>query len=312
MEGQNQTSVTEFILLGLTNNPKLQIPLFLLFLLIYIITVLNNIGIIVTSKLDPRLHTPMYFFLSHLSSVDLCYSSVIVPNMLVNYLSKRKVISFLGCAVQMFTFCFLGIVEGLLVTVMAYDRYVSICNPLLYTVVMKKLFCIQLVSGSYLGSLLISLTYTICTFNLSFCGPNIIDHFYCDFNPLLKLSCTDTSVCDNINFISCISVGIVCILVISMSYFYIISTILKIRSREGKQKAFSTCTSHFIVVSLFYVTTFFMYLKPSSSSSEIKDKIVSVSYTVLIPMLNPLIYSLRNKEVKAALRKLMYKRLTFH
>ncbi|XP_030046419.1 olfactory receptor 5F1-like [Microcaecilia unicolor] len=299
---RNNQTVTEFILLGFTDDPILQILLFLIILLIYFITLVGNIGIIILIHIDSRLHTPMYFFLSHLSFIDVCYSSVIIPKTLENLLAEQKTISFLGCAFQMYFYAAYVNVECLLLGVMAYDRYVAICRPLLYTVTMNKRFCIQLVAGAYAGGFTNALIHTNLTFRLSFCGPNVISHFYCDEPPLLKLSCSETSLNELVIFIivaiNCTAV----LLTIMISYSNILRTILGIHSTEGRHKAFNTCTSHFTSILIFFGTILFMYLRPNSSYSN-QDKAAAVFYTMVIPMLNPLIYSLRNKEVKGALKK---------
>ncbi|XP_030046456.1 olfactory receptor 1019-like [Microcaecilia unicolor] len=304
MKVTNHSTVIEFVLLGLTDDPVLQIILFVLFLLIYIITVLGSGVIITVIRLSPRLHTPMYFFLSHLSFVDLCYSSTITPKMLTGFLSENNTISFLGCGIQLYFYSSFGGIECLLLAVMAYDRFVAICNPLLYTVIMTKKVCIQLVTFVYGGGFLHSLTETICTFQLSFCGSNVINHFACDFPPLFILSCTDIFINELIIFGFGGFIAISSVLVIIVSYSYILSTILKIRSAEGRHKAFSTCASHLTCVTLYFGTIFFMYLRPRSSYSQEQDKVITVFYTVVISMLNPLIYSLRNQDVKQALRKI--------
>uniref|UniRef100_A0A6P8NYF4 Olfactory receptor n=1 Tax=Geotrypetes seraphini TaxID=260995 RepID=A0A6P8NYF4_GEOSA len=303
MGSSNQTSVTLFFLIGLTHNPKLQIPLFLLLLLVYIITLLGNIGIIVLTRLDSRLQTPMYFFLKHLSFVDICYSSVITPKTLQNLLAEQKTISFLGCALQLYFYAVFATTECFLLAVMAYDRYVAICNPLLYPVIMSRRLCIRLLSASYVGGICNALIQTVCIFRLSFCGSNVIDHYFCDGPPLFVLICSDTSICELAVLVFVGFNTISTFTAIFISYTYIISNILRIRSAEGRHKAFNTCASHFTAVLIFYGTVFFMYLRPTSSYSMEQDKVVSVFYSVLIPMLNPLIYSLRNKEVKAALVK---------
>nr|XP_033775739.1 olfactory receptor 1020-like [Geotrypetes seraphini] len=303
MEGRNQTSVTEFILLGLTRDPKLQIPLFVLFLLVYVITLLGNMGIILATRLDSRLQTPMYFFLIHLSFIDICYSSVITPKNLQTLLAEQETISFTGCALQLYFYASFATTECFLLAVMAYDRYVAICNPLLYHVIMNRRLCICMLSAAYAGGFGDALVHTICTFKLSYCGSNAINHYFCDGPPLLMLTCSDTFVCE---LVFSILVGfntITTFVAILVSYIFILSSILRIRSTEGRHKAFSTCGSHFTAVLIFYGTLFFMYLRPASSYSMEQDKVVSVFYAVLIPMLNPLIYSLRNKEVKTALVK---------
>ncbi|XP_006133611.3 olfactory receptor 5AR1-like [Pelodiscus sinensis] len=310
MEEGNHSVVTEFILLGLTDGPELQVPLFGLFLMIYVVTLVGNGGMIFLITTDPQLHTPMYFFLRNLSLCDLCYSSVIVPKMLLNFLPDRKSISYTACAVQMYLFVSFADIECLLLAVMAYDRYVAICNPLLYKVTMSRQLCNQLVTGVCAVGLVDALIHTCCTFQLSFCRSNIINHFFCDIPQLLALSCSNTHINEIVMFafIGCVLVS--SFVTILLSYICIISTILQIRSTEGRRKAFSTCTFHLITVVMFHGSQLFMYLRPSSSYSLTTDKIASVFYTVVIPMLNPLIYSLRNTEVKNALRRVINKFLT--
>ncbi|XP_029431460.1 olfactory receptor 1019-like [Rhinatrema bivittatum] len=299
----NQTSVNEFILLGFTHDPKLQILLFVLFLLAYIVTVVANAGIIVVSRLDRNLQTPMYFFICHLSFIDISYSSAITPKTLQTLLAEKKTISFLGCALQLYFYAGFATAECYLLAAMAYDRYVAICKPLLYSVIMRRRLCIQLISASYMGGFVNASIHTISIFRSSFCRSNVINHYFCDGPPLLVITCSDTSVIELVMFIcvgfNCIST----ILVILVSYTYILFSILRIRSAEGRRKAFSTCASHFTAVLIFYGTLLFMYLRPTSSYSMEQDRVVSVFYAVVIPMLNPLIYSLRNKDVKAGLVK---------
>uniref|UniRef100_A0A674JJI0 Olfactory receptor 1019-like n=1 Tax=Terrapene triunguis TaxID=2587831 RepID=A0A674JJI0_9SAUR len=300
---------TEFILSGLTDHPELQVPLFVVFLLIYGITLVGNGGMILLIKIDPPLHTPMYFFLSNLSFCDLCFSSIISPKMLLNFLSQRKSISYTACVVQMYLFYAFSDVECLLLAVMAYDCYVAICNPLLYTVTMSRQFCKQLVAGVYAVGLVDSMIYACFTFWLSFCSSNIINHFFCDIPPLLALSCSDTRINEIVMFTLACCIIVSSLVIVLLSYVYITSTILQIRSAEGQHKAFSTCTFHLTAVVLLFGTLLFMYLRPTSSYSMDTDKVASVFYTLVIPMLNPLIYSLRNTEVKDALRKAMNKLL---
>ncbi|XP_061465572.1 olfactory receptor 5AR1-like isoform X1 [Rhineura floridana] len=303
----NHSRVTEFILLGITQRKELKLPLFFLFLLIYIVTLVGNVGMIVLIRRDSRLHTPMYFFLSNLAFIDVNYSSAITPNMLVDLLAERKSIGVVGCATQMFMFVICGSSECLLLAVMAYDRYMAICNPLHYSITMSRERCIWLVGGSYFLGIFYAVLYTVLTFTLSFCGSNMINHYYCDIPPLLQLSCSDTHTNETVIFVQ---VSINCVgttAIILISYVCILATILKIRSTESRRKAFSTCTSHLSIVSLFYGTIFFMYLRPSSSYALEEDKVASLFYTVVIPMLNPLIYSLRNKEVKDAFWKMLEK-----
>ncbi|XP_030418602.1 olfactory receptor 1019-like [Gopherus evgoodei] len=310
MEKGNHSEVTEFILTGLTDCPELQVPLFGVFLLMYGITLVGNGGMILLIMSDPRLHTPMYFFLSNLSFCDLFFSSIISPKMLLNFLAQRKSISYTACAVQMSLSIAFADVVCLLLAVMAYDRYVAIHKPLLYTVTMSRQLCKQLVAGVYAVGFVDSMIQTCSTFWLSFCSSNIINHFFCDIPPLLVLSCSDTYINEIVMFVfmSCIIVG--SLVTVFLSYVCIISTILQICSAEGRHKAFSTCSFHLTTVVLFYGIQLFLYLCPPSSYSMDIDKVASVFYTLVIPMLNPLIYSLRNTEVKDALRRAMNKLLT--
>ncbi|XP_029435991.1 olfactory receptor 1052-like [Rhinatrema bivittatum] len=307
----NQTLVTEFILLGLTNIPEKKQILFVVFLAIYILTLVGNLGMILVITLVPHLHTPMYFFLGSLSVVDTCSSSIIAPKMLVDFLVESPVISFSGCAAQMFFFVASATTECFLITVMAYDRYAAICNPLLYTAIMSKRFCLQLVVSSYVGGFLHSIIHVTATFCLPFCKSNEINHFFCDIPRLLKISCISTQINEILLFAFTVSISIGCFLIILVSYLWILSTILKISSGEGRQKTFSTCASHITAVSLFYGTIAFMYLQPNSDYSVHQDKVLSVIYTLIIPMLNPLIYSVRNKEVKSGMRKIFKKKCLF-
>ncbi|XP_016082701.3 olfactory receptor 1020-like [Ornithorhynchus anatinus] len=294
-----------FILSGLTDQVDLQATLFLFLLLAYIVTVIGNLGMTMLIKIEPRLHTPMYFFLSNLSFVDFCYSSCVTPRMLVTFLSETKAISFTACASQAYFFGAFGTTEIFLLAVMAYDRYVAICHPLLYTVIVSPRVCVFLTSVTYFGGFANSLIHTYLTFRLSFCHSNVISHFLCEIPLLLQLSCSDTSINFLVMFI-CVSFNILSTLwTILISYIYILAAILRTHSREGKWKAFSTCASHLTAVFIFYGTLIIMYLQPHSNSSLNQNRLVSVFYTVFIPMLNPLIYSLRNKEVKSAFRKVI-------
>uniref|UniRef100_A0A8D2BH37 Olfactory receptor n=1 Tax=Sus scrofa TaxID=9823 RepID=A0A8D2BH37_PIG len=303
MEAENCTRFTEFTFLGLSSRQDVQQGLFVLFLLVYGITVVANLGMILLIQMDPRLHTPMYYFLSDLSFCDVCYSSSVSPKMLADFLSEQKRIPYNLCAVQMYLFGTFADVECLMLAVMAYDRYVAICNPLLYTVAMSRRVCTQLVAIVYIEGLVDSAIHTCCTFRLSFCNSNIIEHFFCDFPPLLALSSSDTTINEIMLLISSCCVVGCSIITVLLSYSYILTTILRMNSAEGRRKAFSTCASHLTAVAVFHGTLLFMYFRPSSSYSMDTDKIASVFYTVVIPMLNPLIYSLRNKEVKGALKK---------
>ncbi|XP_066487513.1 olfactory receptor 5AP2-like [Tiliqua scincoides] len=307
MSGENHTQVTEFIFSGFTDNPKMQVVLFVMFLVIYIVTLGTNLGMILLIRMDRQLHSPMYFFLSHLAFLDASYSSAVTPKAIIDCMAASKTISLAGCVMQFYMFDGLVITELFLLAVMAYDRYVAICNPLLYSVVMSKKLCTILVASVYIYGFLSSVVQTALTFRLSFCGSNVINHFYCNDPPLLALSCSDTQpkeiqllVISGINLTSSL-------LTIIVSYVYILSAIFSKHSTEGRHKAFSTCASHLTAVIIFYGTLFFMYLQPSSTHSLNYDKVISVFYTAVIPMLNPLIYSLRNKEVKGAVRRLLQK-----
>ncbi|XP_045872250.1 olfactory receptor 145-like [Meles meles] len=303
MPPENASFVTEFILVGLTELPDLQFPLFCLFLLMYVVTVLGNLCLITLILLNAHLHTPMYFFLFNLSFIDLCYSSVYTPKMLINFISKKNIISYRGCMTQLYFFCGFGISEAYVLTSMAYDRYVAICNPLLYNVAMSPKVCSILMLGSYLVSFSGAMAHTGCMLRLTFCDANTINHYLCDILPLLQLSCTSTYVNELVVFIvEGINVTVPSV-TIFVSYGFILSSILRISSTEGRSKAFSTCSSHIIAVSLFFGSGAFMYLQPSSAGSMDEGKISSVFYTNVVPMMNPFIYSLRNKDIKHAVKK---------
>ncbi|XP_048216119.1 olfactory receptor 8H1-like [Perognathus longimembris pacificus] len=308
MRTWNNTEVSNFILMGLTDSAEMQWVLSVLFLLIYLITVLGNVGMIMIIRLDLHLHTPMYFFLTHLSFIDLSYSSVITPKTIVNLLTSTKCISFLGCFTQMYLFILFGGAEIFLLSAMAYDRYVAICNPLQYPIIMSPRRCCALVTGSYM------IGFVDCSFSepfvasLPFCNSNVILHFFCDVFPILSLSCNDTYTTEIVIYICAGSTLFLSLTTMCWSYVFIFSTILKIKSTSGKQKAFSTCASHLLGVSIFYGTTTFTYLKPKQSYSLGKDQVASVFYTIVIPMLNPLIYSLRNKEVQNAFVRVVQKK----
>ncbi|XP_055443022.1 olfactory receptor 12-like [Bubalus kerabau] len=281
-----------------------QVLLFALFLALYVVAILGNLTMIVVITLDARLHSPMYFFLKNLSFVDLCYSSVIYPKALANFLSSSKVITFAGCATQFFLFSMVGTTEAFLLAVMAYDRFVAICSPLCYPISMRPSVCACLVLGTYCGGCVNSVLQTSFTFSLPFCSSNRIDHFFCDVLPLLKLACADTTINELVMFGLCGLITVGTILEILTSYGYITVTILKMRSGGGRHKLFSTCSCHLTAVSIYYGTVFVIYVQPGAVESMEQGKVVSVFYTLVIPMLNPLIYSLRNKEVKDALWRL--------
>ena len=309
LEEGNLTVVTEFILLGLTDDPVLRVVLFTIILCIYLITISGNLSTILLIRVSSQLHHPMYFFLSHLASTDIGYSSSVTPNMLVNFLENQGTISYLGCFLQFGSAAFFGTVECFLLAAMAYDRFVAICNPLLYSTKMSTQVCVQLVAGCYIGSFLDAFSFALSFYSFLFCGPNRVNHFYCDFAPLMELSCSDVSVSAAVTSFSAGSVTVITVLVIVISYSCILITVLKMRSTEDRQKAFTTCTSHLTAVILYYGTITFIYVMPKSSYSTNQNKVVSLFYMVVIPMLNPLIYSLRNNELKDALNRKLGKKI---
>ncbi|VFV29937.1 olfactory receptor 8a1-like isoform [Lynx pardinus] len=300
----NSTLVTEFVLLGLTDRPELQPILFVLFLVIYLITVGGNLGMLVLIRIDSRLHTPMYFFLASLSGLDLCYSTNVTPKMLANFLSEKKTISYAACLTQCYFFIAMVITEYYMLAVMAYDRYVAICNPLLYSSKMSRGVCIRLIAGPYVYGFLSGLMETMWTYRLT-CDSNIINHFYCADPPLIQLSCSDTFIKETSMFVVAGFNLSNSLLIIVISYIFILTAILRMHSAEGRHKAFSTCGSHLVAVTVFYGTLFCMYVRPPTDKSVEQSKIIAVFYTFVSPMLNPIIYSLRNKNVKQAFWKLM-------
>ncbi|XP_060111160.1 olfactory receptor 10A7-like [Heteronotia binoei] len=312
----NFTGVTEFVLLGLTNHLELQVLLFIVFLLVYIIIMVGNLLIFIMILVDPSLYTPMYFFLKVLSFLDICYSSVTLPKMLVNFLSEDKRISYIGCATQMFFLLFLGASECFLLAAMAYDRYVAICKPLMYMTIMNEKFCLSLTVLSWFFGNLVSLLQTVWVFTLPFCGSDKINYFFCDIPPLIKLSCIDTSSYEMQLFTATILVILTPFSFIVVSYLLIIYNILKMATVEGRQKAFSTCSSHLLVVTLYYGSGSLVYLKPKSIHSQDSNKVLALMYTVITPMLNPIIYSLRNKEISEAMKRMVNKaknrKILFH
>ncbi|XP_012782544.2 olfactory receptor 8J3-like [Ochotona princeps] len=299
----NSTPVTEFILMGVSDRPELQIPLFFVFLVIYGLTALGNLGIITLTSVDSRLQTPMYFFLRHLAIINLGNSTVIAPKMLINFLVKKKTTLYYECATQLGGFLVFIVAEIFMLAVMAYDRYVAICNPLLYTVVVSQRVCLLLVSLTYAYGFFTAVMVSSCVFSVSYCSSNVINHFYCDNVPLLALSCSDTYMPETVVFISAATNLFFSMTIVLVSYSNIVLSILRIRSAAGRKKAFSTCGSHMMAVTVFYGTLLFMYLQPRTNHSLDTDKMASVFYTLVIPMLNPMIYSLRNKDVKDALKR---------
>ncbi|XP_053120272.1 olfactory receptor 5V1-like [Hemicordylus capensis] len=309
IEIENSTIVTEFILMGLSDLPAVRFSLFAAFLLIYLITLLGNGTILLAIAADSHLHNPMYFFLSNLSMLDVFCPTATVPKMLENLLTESNTISFAGCVLQLYFLVALAGTEVFLLAVMAYDRYVAISNPLRYTVIMSKRLCLQMVAGTWITGFLNSLLHSVLTFTLPYCKSNRVNQYYCDIPPVLALSCASTFLAEMVVLIVGGIFGVGAFLVTLVSYVHIISTILRIRSAEGKRKAFSTCASHLMVVCLFYGTTIFTYIRPSSSHHPDQDRLVSMLYGVITPMLNPLIYSLRNKEVKGALKRVITPKL---
>ncbi|CAM2102747.1 unnamed protein product [Caretta caretta] len=304
-EGENQTSITEFILLGFGNVPELQVLLLLLLPVIYVVTVAGNILIIVLVASDQHLHTPMYFFLGNLSCLETCYISIILPRLLASLLTGNRTISVNGCFIQLHFFGSLVGAECYLLAAMSYDRYLAICKPLHYAARMKGRFCLKLAAGSWLWPFVASTLLVCLVSQLIFCGPNEIDHFFCDFTPMTKLSCNDTNLVILVSFILC-SIEVLSTFILTVtSYISIITTILRIPSTTGRKKAFSTCSSHLMVVTIFFGTLIIVYMLPDVAVLRDLNKVLSVFYTVLTPLANPLIYSLRNREVKEAMRKVI-------
>ncbi|KAG8568776.1 hypothetical protein GDO81_014151 [Engystomops pustulosus] len=306
MKLENHSIITEFILEGLSDSKEFQIFLFVIFLYIYILTVSGNVYLILAYRLSPNLHNPMYFYLANFSFLDICYITGTVPKMLSNFLSEQKTISVSGCAVQMYCVWLFGGTECYILAAMAYDRYNAICHPLLYNVIMNNVICTQFIIGSWIIGAGNSLIHTILTFSLTFCS-NKINHFFCDVPPVLELSCTNTWINELVIFLisGCVIIG--SFIFIMISYIKIISSVLKVHSRSGTRKTFSTCTSHLIVVTIFYGSGIFMYFRPKSSYGMNQDRLVSIMYTVIAPLLNPFVYSLRNSEVKLAMKSILHK-----
>ncbi|XP_003421421.1 olfactory receptor 5AK2-like [Loxodonta africana] len=307
MELENGTEVTEFVLLGFTAQYKFWHVLFIVFLVIYVTTLVSNIGLFLLIEIESSLHTPMYFFLQHLAFVDLCYTSSITPKMLQNFLRTEKSISFIGCLVQLLVYGTFATSDCYILAAMAVDRYVAICNPLHYPVVMSQRVCIQLLIGSYFMGFINASINTSFTFSLSFCKSNAINHFFCDEPPILALACSNIDL--NIMLLT-VFVGfnlVFTVLVVIFSYIYIFAAILKISSTAGRQKAFSTCVSHLTAVTIFYGTLSYMYLHHGTNATQEQEKAASVFYGIIIPMINPLIYSLRNQDVREALKRIRKK-----
>ncbi|XP_053902146.1 olfactory receptor 13A1-like isoform X1 [Malaclemys terrapin pileata] len=296
--------VTDFIMQGLFDHPQHQGLIFGLFLCLYTTAILGNSLIIVVIVIHPPLHTPMYFFIANLALVDVVCTSSVLPKMLENLLQEKKTISFDGCMAQLFAFTLSSGTELVLLTAMSYDRYVAICHPLRYVNLMSKEICINLAAGVWAVGTINSLVHTLLMLRLDFCGPNLIQHFFCEIPPVLALSCSSTYLNEIMIFMADIFLAMVNFLLTTVSYSFIIIAIFKIQSSKGKQRAFSTCSSHLLVVSLYYSTIIYTYIRPTSSYSLDKDKMVAIMYTLITPTLNPVIYSLRNNEIKVAIRKI--------
>ncbi|XP_077011841.1 putative olfactory receptor 10J6 [Tamandua tetradactyla] len=309
MQRNNFTEMTEFVFLGFSSFHELQVILFVVFLILYTLTLAGNAIIVTIICIDRHLHTPMYFFLSMLASSETLYTLVTIPRMLSSLIGENQPISLAGCTTQMFFFLTLAINNCFLLTVMGYDRYVAICNPLRYTVIMSKRVCVQLICGAFSIGLAIAAVQVTSIFTLPFCH-RVVGHFFCDALPVMKLSCIDTTINEIINFVVSLFVILVTIGLVIISYVFIISTILKITSAEGRKKAFATCASHLTVVIVHYGCASIAYLKPKSENSVKQDLFLSVTYTIITPLLNPVVYSLRNKEVKDALCRAMQRTIS--
>uniref|UniRef100_A0A452RED9 Olfactory receptor n=1 Tax=Ursus americanus TaxID=9643 RepID=A0A452RED9_URSAM len=291
MDPGNHSTVTEFILAGLTQQPELQLPLFFLFLGIYVVTVVGNLGMITLIALSAHLHTPMYYFLSNLSFIDFCHSTVVTPKMLVNFVTQKNITPYSECMTQLYFFLFFIISECHMLAAMAYDRYAAICNPLLYNVIMSSHICFRLTVGVYILGIIGSTIHTGFMMRLLFCKSNVVNHYFCDLFPLLELSCSSIHINELLVLVLSALNILTPALTILASYIFILSSILRIRSTEGRSKAFSTCSSHISAVAVFYGSAAFMYLQPSSVSSMDQGKVSSVFYTIIVPMMNPLIYT---------------------
>ncbi|XP_014456764.3 olfactory receptor 10A7 [Alligator mississippiensis] len=299
----NETIVTSFVLLGFSHLANLQLLLFVLILLMFLVTLTGNCLIVVISAIDPALHTPMYYFLKNLALIEIFYSLCIVPNVLVSLLVERRVTSFTACSLQLNVIMLFVTSESFLLAAMAYDRHVAICHPLQYTTIMNRRHCFWMVIVSWISGIPVMVGFTAWLFSVPFCGPNEINHFFCDIPPVLKLVCADTSLFELLIFIVIVLIVMIPFSLITVSYLRIIHAVLHMQSAEGRRKAFSTCAAHLVVVTLFYSTAGIVHLRPKSNLSPDSKKLVTLSYTVVTPMLNPIIYSLRNKEVKEGLRK---------
>uniref|UniRef100_A0A8C9AIH4 Olfactory receptor n=1 Tax=Prolemur simus TaxID=1328070 RepID=A0A8C9AIH4_PROSS len=308
----NQSGIPTFILLGFSEYPELRVPLFLFFLSIYIVTVVGNLGMIIIIKINPKLHTIMYFFLSHLSYVDFCYSTVVTPKLLENLVVEDRTVSFSGCIMQFCFACIFAVTETFMLAAMAYDRFVAVCNPLLYTTTMSQKLCTLLVAGSYTWGVVCSLTLTYFLLELSYCESSIINNFICDHSVIISVSCSDPYISQMLRFAIAVFNETSSLMIILISYILIFITVMKMPSASGRSKTFSTCASHLTAITIFHGTILFLYCVPNPKTSRLIVKVASVFYTVVIPMLNPLIYSLRNKDVKDMFGKLVLTKLLCH
>ncbi|XP_072269998.1 olfactory receptor 6B1-like [Pyxicephalus adspersus] len=311
MEMIRGNNITVFMLIGFPTHPKLQPVLFTVFLIIYILTIAENVIVILTVKFNIKLHKPMYYLMCSLSFLEIWYVTVTVPNLLNNFLTQNKKISFIGCMTQLYIFISLACTECVLLAVMAFDRCVAICLPLRYTVIMNHTFCIQLAVGSWVLGFSVALVKATLIFRLHFCGPNVINHFFCDISPVLNLACVDMSFTELMDFILAMVIIMIPLIVIIFIYVCILWTVLRIPNNVGRQKAFSTCASHLTIVIIFYTTTLFIYARPKKANPFDRNKLVTILYSVLTPLINPIIYCLRNREVQEALRKSITKGIVY-
>ncbi|XP_011231001.2 olfactory receptor 5K1 [Ailuropoda melanoleuca] len=310
MAEENHTTKSEFILTGFTDHPELKTLLFVVFFAIYLITMVGNLGLVIVISKEYHLHTPMYIFLGNLAIVDSCCACAITPKMLGNFFSENRMVSLYECMAQFYFLCTVETADCFLLAAMAYDRYVAICSPLQYHTMMSKKLCIQMTTGAFIAGNLHSMIHVGLLFRLAFCGSNHINHFYCDILPLYRLSCVDPYINELVLFIFSGSIQVFTIGSVLVSYVYILFTIFKMKSKEGKVKAFSTCSSHFLSVSLFYGSLFFMYIRPNLLEEGDKDIPAAILFTIVVPLLNPFIYSLRNKEVITVLKKILKNKMS--
>ncbi|XP_078507315.1 olfactory receptor 5V1-like [Lissotriton helveticus] len=303
MKEENLSSVEGFLIVGFSDLPQLQVPLFTAFCIIYLMTLAGNLLIMATIYSNSHLHTPMYFFLTNLSFLDISYTSVVFPQMLAHFFQKGRYISLTNCLLQAYFFMMMVSTEYLILSVMAYDRYVAICNPLHYMALMNNAVCIRLAAGSWVVSFMVPISHTVLVSELSFCGSHTINHFFCDLTALLKMSCSNTHIIETLTYIFGATLLMMSFLLIIISYVYITKSILKIKSRGGRNKAFHTCASHLTVVILFYGSLVSTYVRPTSTYSMKENKILSLSYIAVTPLCNPIIYTLKNTEFKSVLRR---------